>query len=77
MIVTQWNWPEQVPQFITENIQWSHQDLQEAPNITIHGHGLAPETENVSYQLPQTEQYIHTWIVSLLSQSKDLKMCEI
>ncbi|XP_040011800.1 arginine/serine-rich coiled-coil protein 2 isoform X2 [Xiphias gladius] len=42
-------WPEQAPQFITEkNTAWSHPDLPEAPNTTIHGQGHAPGTENVT-----------------------------
>lgn len=52
--MTQLTWPEQVHQFITEKNTWSHQDLPEAPNTTIHGQGHAPGTENVS--IPQ--QYL-------------------
>lgn len=49
--MTPMTWPEQVLQFITEkNTAWSHPDLQEAPNTTIHGQGHAPGTENVSIQ---------------------------
>lgn len=46
----QLSWPDQDLQFITENIAWSHQDLPEALNTTIHGQGHAPGTRNVSIQ---------------------------
>lgn len=52
--MTQLTWPQQVHQFITEKNTWSHQDLPEAPNTTIHGQGHAPGTENVSIQ----QQYL-------------------
>lgn len=60
--MTQLTWPEQDPQFIIEkNTPWSHQDLPEAPNTTIHGQGHAPGTENVSIQQQYPRSATYAW----------------